>query len=261
VDAKVAILAGAAGLAGLAFIATRNRGGDEGEASQTYGADPYGDLGGFGQGAAGAGDGWGGETPSAGSGAGAFSPEFEAELAGIARQDASNAAQARTRDNAIQAAGLTAFAVPVAIGGGLALSKALSARAATPAARMASIRTSPGLAARAGTGIRAVAASTGGAVAAGVGLGLAGVAVLEHTGALNALGRATAKATDNAPKAVVATIKNVALPVTIVGGAAKAIVGKDTIAGNYKAAVKGTVLQNANVGNFRRGLGKLFGGR
>lgn len=184
----------------------------------------------FGAGGAGGGDGasWGDWMPYAASGAAsapgpvaALSPDFERQALAIAREDAASARQARNRDNAIQAAGFTAWAVPAAVGGGLALAKALS----TPRVQYG-LRTSPALS-------RTVSATRfAGAVGAGLVVGEAGVVALEKSGALDVVanvGRA-APVSPGVREAIIASIPGAAY----VGAVATGLAGRGTVSGNVQ---------------------------
>lgn len=244
-DGKTALVVGAGGLALIAFIA-RQRAEGQGEATSPFAAG--GDSGGFGSWEPAAGGTMGPDNPFGAAAAGPggvggagfygdpvgpatpYSPAFERDAIAIARKDAKDAHRARVRDNAIQAVGVAAFAAPVVVAGGLGLARGLTA-----------LRASPGVTARLAPLARTAVTSTAGSVTLGVGLGLGATAVLEHTGAFDALARQAQRV--NAPAPVVTAVKSAALPVAIVGGTAKALVGKDTIAGNLRAAYKGTVQQ------------------
>ncbi len=227
------------------------------------------------------------EASSQGGGLGpAFSPEYEsAVLDELRRANAANETEQRRINNEIasdsasasrfsQVADLAnvglalAFGAPliksaggaiarggasllrggagaVAKGGAQSRLNAFGVQNATRTARLGNLAT------RSTALLRAPPVAYGGAAAAGVALGLGGTAVLEKSGALDALDRGNAAEKTIAfltPKAVEheaeVAVKSVALPLAAVGAVATGVVGRGSVRGNLRQAYRGTVQES-----------------
>lgn len=160
-----------------------------------------------------------------------FSPDFEREL--LRQNDETNRqivaeTQKQTRAANLEAAAFGGVAA-VTLGGA-----AIKVASKTPALVRAA---SPALARAAGTAVRVA-----GPVGAGVGLGLAGVAALEKTGAFDHVQSFGASTIGKAPAPVQTAVKTVALPLSTVGAVATGLVGRGSVRENVRTAFRGTLV-------------------